>query len=141
MRKLLGYSVIRHYIVVLVSLACNFTIFTIAMQIGVNVQTSNMVAYLVGGQVNFVGHDRYSYGHLDLPNKDWPTRWIKFMSGQFAGFTTNSIVAALLVIVGAPTLVIYAGAMIVSGTLVFVWIRFYSHKEPPDNDTPPRVEH
>lgn len=140
-RKLLGFSFVRHYVVVAISLAFNFAVFTIAMKTGVNIQTSNMIAYLVGGQVNFVGHDRYTYAHLGLPSGGWRARWVKFMSGQFAGFTTNSMVAALLVIVGAPALVIYAGAMVVSGALVFVWIRFFSHKAPPDSQPPPCVEH
>jgi putative flippase GtrA len=140
-QKLLGWSVVRHYIVVFVSLGCNFAIFNGMLGLGANVQTANMIAYLIGGQINFAGHDRYTYKHRKLPAKRWRSRWVKFMSGQFAGFTTNSLVAAVLVLLQAPTLVVYWVAMSVSGTLVFVWIRYISHRAPTTQPPPPCVEH
>lgn len=120
-------------------LGANVAAFAIMMKNDVPVGVATGTAFLIGGQVSFIAHDRITFGRVDLHLEHWWQRWWRMMGGQAAGFMVNGTVAnGLLLLDNASsfnvgTQYVYVAATASGALVTCCAAKFYSHKEGPDN--------
>lgn len=130
-RHLLRQRVVLYAIVALLPVSASSVTFFLLLHTDATVQTINMIAIVVGGQVSFLSHDRLTFGDRHSSLAGWRDRWIKFMPGQAGGFVINSLAAGILVWIDLSAATVYVGAMLTSGGATFSWNNWFSHRALP----------
>jgi putative flippase GtrA len=133
---------ITYSFVGLFGLAANVGSFMALQKLGVPLNFATGIAFLIGGQVSFVAHDRITFGNTIVKLKRWQQRWRRLITGQLVGFLVNWAVANTLILIGGiDTWKIYLAATLCGAIVTITWAKYYSHKqEPDDGPAEPRDE-
>jgi len=109
----------------------NLGSFKALIAVGMSIELSTGIGFMVGGQVSFWSHDRLTFGDRHVSLKGWRLRWVKFMPGQFLGIALNSLTAnALVENTGASDTWVFALAMLVGVIGTYSWNNLVSHAAP-----------
>lgn len=127
---------VRHCIAGIAPFVANIVTFTVLVAFDVLVEYQTVVAFVIGGQVAFWAHDRWSYRHRQPSIDGWQYRWLWFMPGQIGGAALNWWVADWLTDrYDLWTAAVYVAATCAGVTITFTWTNCVSHKD--DESTRP----
>jgi putative flippase GtrA len=115
----------------------NFATKTTLEAYGLPLVLAGPVAYLFGGQCNFVGHNLVTFRvHPSHGSYVWQ-RWRRFTAGNLISVPFNA--AALLVYtgVGLPDIVAFSAALVTSGLINWWYNRHYTFADTKDNQSQP----
>jgi putative flippase GtrA len=129
---------VTYSLVGLIGFGANLGAFSVMLRNDIPVGVATGTAFLIGGQVSFVAHDRITFGRVDLHLEHWWQRWWRMMGGQAAGFTVNGAVANGLLLAdrissfSVATQYVYIAATASGAIVTCCAAKFYSHKEGSD---------
>lgn len=117
--------------------AVNFATYNLLVVFELAAGHQPLIAFLVGGQVAFWTHDRWSYRHRNPTIDGWFYRWLWFMPGQVGGGTLNWYVSNQL---DEKTdiwqIFVYIAATIAGVAISFPWTNWLSHKDDDPSISP-----
>lgn len=118
-----------------IGFTANAVSFALLLKGGVAVTFGTGIAFLIGGQVAFVCHDRFTFGNRVVDLDRWQQRWRRMMAGQMFGFLVNWTVANSLVQAGGiATWLVYLAATVCGAIVTCCWANYYSHKKGSNPD-------
>lgn len=125
--------VVTYSFVGLFGLGANVGSFLALQKLGVPLNFATGIAFLIGGQVSFVAHDRITFGDTIVKLKRWQQRWRRMVTGQLVGFLVNWAVANTLILIGGiDTWKVYLAATLSGAIVTIIWAKYYSHGQDPN---------
>lgn len=124
---------VTYCLVGLIGFGANVLSFSALHRLGMPLSFATGIAFLIGGQVAFVSHDRVTFGRRVVDLDRWQQRWRRLVTGQLVGFLVNWAMANTLILVGGiDTWKIYLAATCSGATVTCLWANYYSHKKGPN---------
>lgn len=116
-----------YVIVGFIATICNTITFYTTRSLDVPILAANTLAFLAGGQVGFVLHDRITFRTRHPSLTGIVSRWYRFVVGNFVSLGANVLVATLLVTARIQDNVVYVSALVIGGCVSYSWNNFVSH--------------
>ncbi|MES2876763.1 MAG: GtrA family protein [Patescibacteria group bacterium] len=127
----------RHCAAGVVPFAANIVTFTVLFALNAAPDYQTVIAFIVGGQVAFWTHDRWTYRVRNPSLDGWKRRWCWFMPGQIGGALLNLYVAIQLndaYDYWLWSIVVYVLSTAAGVTITFSWTNWLSHKDDSSTD-------
>jgi putative flippase GtrA len=118
----------------------NFATKTTLQAYGLPLAIAGPVAYIFGGQCNFVGHNLVTFKvHPSHGSYVWQ-RWRRFMVGNLISMPFNTLALLVYTSLGLSEFVAFGVALLTSGLINWWYNRHYTFADAKDDPSPKSQE-